>query len=67
MNAPKKFLRLPDVIKLVGFGKTTIYAKVKDATCPPPVQLGPRMVAWEESAIAEWQNSLTTGVKKSLS
>lgn len=66
MNEPKQFLRLPEVKKIVGFGKTTIYAKIKDGTFPEPVQIGPRMVAWDETAIAEWQNKLAVGVKKSL-
>jgi len=66
MNAPKKFLRLPAVISLVGFGKTTIYARVKAGTFPAPVQIGERMVAWEETAIAQWQAGLETGVKKAL-
>jgi len=67
MNGPKQFLRLPEVKKIVGFGKTTIYAKIANGTFPEPVQIGPRMVAWDENAIAEWQKKLTTGVKKSFS
>ena len=65
MNEPKKFLRLPDVKKIVGFGKTTIYEKIKTGAFPEPVQIGARMVAWDEADIAAWQNQLQTGVRKS--
>jgi prophage regulatory protein len=67
MSTPKQFLRLPDVKKIVGFGKTTIYAKMKAGTFPEPIQIGPRMVAWDEEDIAAWQRKLQIGVKKSLS
>ena len=67
MNAPKQFLRLPEVKKLVGFGKTTIYDKIAKGTFPEPIQLGPRMVAWDEEDIAAWQANLRIGVKKPLS
>lgn len=64
MNAPKKFLRLPAVIERVGLKRTTIYERMKAGTFPSPVQIGARAVAWKESEIADWQNSLTQGVKK---
>jgi prophage regulatory protein len=66
MNAPRKFLRLPAVIDQVGLKRATIYKRRKSGTFPAPVQLGPQAVAWEEAAIAKWQASLETGVKKAL-
>ena len=64
MEQPKRFLRLPAVIEAVGLGKTAIYGRIKAGTFPEPVQLGPRAVAWDAGAIAEWQRNLETGVKK---
>ncbi len=64
MNTAIKFLRLPDVISLVGMKRTAIYDRIKAGTFPSPVQIGARAVAWKESEIAEWQQSLTQGVKK---
>lgn len=63
MNASKKFLRLPDVIEMVGLKRATIYKRMKAGTFPQPVQLGPRAVAWEEMALADWQAGLKIGVK----
>jgi prophage regulatory protein len=65
-NTTKKFLRLPAVMDAVGLARATIYKRIKAGTFPQPVQLGPRAVAWDESAIATWQASLETGVKKEL-
>jgi len=64
MNAPKRFLRLPAVIEAVGLGKTAIYDRIKAETFPKPIQLGPRAVAWDAAEIAQWQQNLQTGVKK---
>jgi prophage regulatory protein len=66
MSTPKKFLRLQAVMDAVGLARATIYKRIKEGTFPAPVQLGPRAVAWDESAIAEWQAGLQTGVKKDL-
>ena len=63
MNAPKKFLRLPAVIELVGIKRTVIYERIKAGTFPKPVQIGPRAVAWDEQELAQWQESLPRGVK----
>lgn len=65
MNEPKRFMRLPDVVALVGLKRTAIYGRIKKGTFPAPVQLGPRAVAWAEADIAEWQAGLKTGVKPS--
>jgi prophage regulatory protein len=63
MNAPRRFLRMPDVIKLVGIGKTVIYERMKAGTFPKPVQTGARAVAWDEEDLAKWQAALPRGVK----
>lgn len=66
MSVPKQFLRLPAVLERVGLKRATIYKRIKAGTFPAPLQLGPRAVAWDEAAIAEWQNSLAKGVKTVL-
>jgi prophage regulatory protein len=63
MNAPKRFLRLPAVIDLVGIKRTAIYDRIQKGTFPAPVQLGPRAVGWDEDELAKWQQSLPRGVK----
>ena len=41
---------------------TTIYRKMKVGTFPQPVRIGKRRVAWRESDIVAWQQTLQMGV-----
>lgn len=66
MNSSSRLLRLPAVMDMVGLKRTSIYDRIKSGTFPPPVQLGPRAVAWAESEVIEWQNGLSRGVKKAV-
>lgn len=62
-NEPERYLKLADVLALVGIKRSTVYRYIKDGKFPSPIQLGGRTVAWKESAIAEWQQSLPQGVR----
>ena len=42
----QSLLRLPEVMARVGWGRSTIYLKIKAREFPSPVRLGPRSVAW---------------------
>lgn len=61
-----KFMRLPAVMAAVGMSRTTIYERIKAGTFPAPIQLGARSVAWDEIEIAEWQQSLSRGIKTTI-
>ena len=65
-NTATRFLRLPAVIEMVGMKRTAIYDRIKAGTFPAPVQIGVRAVAWKETEIVAWQQSLVQGVKKAL-
>ena len=47
-------LRLPQVIEIVGLSKSSIYAKIKDGTFPPPIHISNRAIGWLDSVIEEW-------------
>ena len=49
-----RFLRLPEVIQISGYRRTSIYEMVKAGNFPAPVHLGPRAVAWLESEVEAW-------------
>ena len=49
-----RFLRLPEVIQISGYRRTTIYEMIKAGNFPAPVHLGPRAVAWLESEVEAW-------------
>lgn len=52
-----QFLRVRKVTEMVGFSKTTLYARVKDGSFPKPIRLGPHSVAFLESDIFKWMES----------
>ncbi len=43
---PEGFVRLPVIIRVMGIGKTTWWAGVKEGRFPKAVKLGPRTSAW---------------------
>lgn len=44
--------------RYVPLGETELRDRVKKGTFPPPMQLGPRAIAWFEDVIAEAQDAL---------
>lgn len=46
--------RLPEVIKQVGYSRSSLYAKVKTGDFPAPILLGRRAVGWLSTDIDEW-------------
>ena len=49
-------LRFPQVIKITGLPRSTIYAKLADDNFPRPIKLGERSVGWIEEEIQDWIN-----------
>jgi prophage regulatory protein len=58
-----RLLPIADVERASGFHRSTLYRKIAAGEFPPPVQIGPRRVAWRETTIVEWQQSLAVGVR----
>jgi len=44
---PEGFVRLPQVLHVLGIGKTSFWDGVKSGRFPAPVKLGPRTTAWK--------------------
>lgn len=54
-NSPaSSFLRLPEVIRRTGLGRSTIYLRVNNGTFPAPLKIGIRAIAWLESDVDSW-------------
>lgn len=47
-------LRLPEVIRLTGLGRSTIYRLLAAGQFPSPVQLSVRAVGWRQSDLDDW-------------
>ena len=60
-NLMDRILRTPEVVKLTGLSRTTIWRRVQSGDFPAPVKLGSlagRSVGWRESEIVEWFEQL---------
>lgn len=49
-----RILRRPEVEKLVGLSRSTIYSRLEQGTFPKPVPLGGRLVGWIEQDVQNW-------------
>lgn len=54
----QSLIRLSEVLKRTGFGKAWIYRLIKDDKFPAPVKIGTRAVAFVESEINAWIQSV---------
>ncbi len=46
-----KLIRLPELMKRTGLGKSTVWAWVKAGKLPKPHKLSPRVSVWKESEL----------------
>ncbi len=51
-------IRLPEVLRLTGLVRSTIYRKIADDTFPRRVRLGVRAVGWGEAEVQTGLESL---------
>lgn len=49
-----QFIRLPEVMQMTGYGRSSVLNRVKDGTMPQPIKLGPRATAWIKSEVQAW-------------
>ena len=49
-----RFLRLAEVLKMTGMGKTFIYDRIKDESFPKQIHLGHRSIVWNEREVVQW-------------
>ena len=47
----ERLLRVKEVSELVGIGKSTVWAWVKEGKFPKPVKLSDRVTVWRESEV----------------
>lgn len=52
-----RLLRIPEVCRQTGLGKSSIYAMIQSGLFPAPKRLGYRAVAWLQSDVKAWIDS----------
>lgn len=50
------FLRIGVVMRLTGFGRSTIYRMMAEHSFPQPVRLSRRLIAWRRSDLDQWSD-----------
>lgn len=61
---PIFFVRLPELLEQLAVGKTTLYARIKQGTFPPPVKFGERVSAWPEHEVDNVVNAYMRSATK---
>lgn len=49
-----RFLRLPEIRKLTGMSRSTIYRRIAEDRFPSQIQLDGNIVVWREQDVAQW-------------
>lgn len=58
MDTETRFLRMPEVARILGCSPSTIHRRVKAGEMPHPVKHGPRMSVWPARVIQDYANSI---------
>ena len=51
---PDSFIRISQVINLVGLKRSWIYQKIKEGKFPRPIKIGSRASVWTRSSVSAW-------------
>lgn len=57
MTNHKSILRIHEVIKTTGLGRSTIYRDINLGDFPKPIKLGKKSTGWVSSDISDWIDS----------
>jgi prophage regulatory protein len=60
-DTPDRFLRLDEVKRRVGLGKSMIYRLIQERKFPAPYKLSPFASRWSDREIAAWINDVKDG------
>jgi prophage regulatory protein len=52
-----RFLRLPEVLAMVGVSKSTLYDRMKAGRFPRNIELGGNLVVWREADVRSWMSA----------
>jgi len=53
-DEPERFLKLPEVCRRVGLGKSMVYLMIQQGRFPKPYKLAPSASRWSEREIIAW-------------
>jgi prophage regulatory protein len=62
-----RFLRVREVVKMVGFSRNTLYARIRAGTFPRPFALGPQTTAFVETEVLNWMRQQAASARSAPS
>lgn len=65
-NKTPRFLRLPEVKRQVGLGRSAIYDAISKSNFPAPIKVGKRAVAWLSTDIDSWIEGRVAATKAAV-
>ncbi|MCW7547158.1 AlpA family transcriptional regulator [Photorhabdus sp. APURE] len=65
-NQPTRLIRLSEVLSRTGYGKAWIYRLVSEGRFPQPVKIGLRSIAFVESEVEDWIQSVIETARKNV-
>lgn len=60
-DQPERFLRLEEVKRRVGLGKSMIYRLIQEEKFPAPYKLSPFAARWSDREIVAWIDDVKDG------
>lgn len=54
MTTPTRLLRLPEVLRLTGYSRDSVYRLAREGKFPQRVELSDRASRWREDEIQQW-------------
>lgn len=58
---PDRFIKLDEVKRRVGLGKSMIYRLIQEGKFPAPYKLSPAASRWSDQQIADWIDDVKDG------
>jgi prophage regulatory protein len=58
-----KIIRLPEVMKMTGLSRSTIYLRMSKGCFPQSISLGERAIGWLEADIEQWLDACVAASK----
>jgi prophage regulatory protein len=58
---PERLIKLLEVSRRVGLGKSMIYKKIQNGTFPGPYKISPFVSRWSEREIVAWISDVKDG------
>ena len=60
-NSSNRFVRLPEVLRITGLCRSTIYKLIAQGEFPAPYKLTQRAIAWRQAELDTWASNLSSG------